>query len=306
MTKLPHYTKVLNLGSAYTENALVGEVVLQEKVDGSQFRFGITEEDKLLIGSKNSLIYDGNIVVGGGMFKPAMDYLLSIEQKITEIGTDVYFFGEYLKNPKHNTLKYNTIPKNHIVLFDVLHRGTWIGREDLEEMAQKLEIDVIPEFYMGKVTVEDIKKYLERESYLGGEKIEGVVIKNYKQTVLLGGKYYPLFTKYVNKKFKERNGVEWKANSSKNNIEEYIKSFRNENRWKKAYQYLRDNGKLKNDYSDIGTIIKRVQEDIKEEETENIKKFFYNRFIKEILRNSTKGLPEWFKELLLNKIKGIK
>lgn len=33
MKSVPGYTKVLTLGSAYTENALVGDVVVQEKVD---------------------------------------------------------------------------------------------------------------------------------------------------------------------------------------------------------------------------------------------------------------------------------
>ena len=35
MKQVPKYTKVLNLGSSRTERALIGEVVCQEKIDGS-------------------------------------------------------------------------------------------------------------------------------------------------------------------------------------------------------------------------------------------------------------------------------
>ena len=54
MKHIPHYTKVLTLGSSYTENALVGDVIIQEKVDGSQFRFGINEDGELLFASKGA------------------------------------------------------------------------------------------------------------------------------------------------------------------------------------------------------------------------------------------------------------
>jgi len=52
---LMQYPKVLTLGSYMTDRALVGKVVVQEKVDGSQFRFGVVlDKDgnkKLVMGS---------------------------------------------------------------------------------------------------------------------------------------------------------------------------------------------------------------------------------------------------------------
>lgn len=44
MKLVPSYTKVLTLGASYTEEALTGHVVLQGKVDGSQFGFGLNED----------------------------------------------------------------------------------------------------------------------------------------------------------------------------------------------------------------------------------------------------------------------
>ena len=299
MKKIPAYTKVLNLGSLYTENALVGNVILQEKLDGSQLRFGINENGELLIGTRRTLLYKDRVVLGNKLFNDAINYLVSIKDKIRSLGNDIYFFGEYLSKPKHNTLKYNKIPTNHIMLFDAMLDGRWAKREELEKFAKVLEIDVVPEFYRGKVVVEDIKKYLDKESYLGGEKIEGVVIKNYNQTIILGGKVFPLFTKFVAERFREKNNIEWKK---KNSLDEYINSFRNENRWKKAYQYLRDAGKLKGDYTDLGELFKRVNQDIEEEEKENIKEFLYKQFKKKIFKKATEGLVFWYKEFLLKNL----
>jgi len=42
MKAIPSYGKILTLGSAMSENALVGKVFVQEKIDGSQFGFPMT------------------------------------------------------------------------------------------------------------------------------------------------------------------------------------------------------------------------------------------------------------------------
>ena len=79
MKKIPSYSKILTLGSAYTENALVGEVIIQEKVDGSQFKFGINEDGELVISSKRCLIGHPD---ENKMFKLGVEYLLSIKIKL--------------------------------------------------------------------------------------------------------------------------------------------------------------------------------------------------------------------------------
>ena len=300
MKGLPHYTKVITLGASYTENALVGEVILQEKVDGSQFRFGIDEDKKLFIGSRKTIIHHPDETP---MFSKGVKYVLSIEDKLKTFPPDSYFFAEYLQKPKHNTLTYERVPKNNIVLFDAMIAGGWVNRTRLEVIAKKLDIDIIPELYKGEVDVEKIKELLKTPSYLGNEIVEGIAIKNYKQTILLGGNIYPLFTKYVREEFKERHATEWKIKKPKDCLNNYMQGFKSDARWLKAFQYLRDKGELENSPRDIGKLIKRVQEDIIEEEQENIKKELYKFVINDIKRISIKGLPEWYKEKLLENLK---
>lgn len=312
MNKLPHYTKILNLGSAYTDNALIGDVIVQEKVDGSQFRFGVDKENNLVIGSKGCILNpvrqeDGSLANVDKLFKPAVEHLLSIEEKIKEQGAnEIYFYAETLSRPKHNVLKYEKTPKNHIVLFDVIADNKWLTRDVLEKLTKALDIDIIPELYRGKVNVDKIKELLTTKSYLGNETVEGVVIKNYTQTILLGGKVFPLFTKYVNEKFRERHGVEWKNKKPKDNLKNFIDSFKAEARWQKAIIHLKEKGELETNLRDIGKLILEVQKDIKEEEADTIKKTLYKLFIKDIFRVSTRGLPEWYKEKLLENLKESK
>jgi hypothetical protein len=45
-----------------------------------------------------------------------------------------------------------------------------------------------------------------------------------------------------------------------------------------------------------------VQQDILEEETENIKKYLYHTFKEDILRHSVRGLPEFYKQKLLENL----
>lgn len=300
MNNIPSYTKILTLGSSGSEDALTGEVIIQEKVDGSQFGFGVNEKGELVARSKSVPMFKENFAE---MFNEGMNYIFSIEDKITKsFKPETYFYCEYLQKPKHNTLKYNQTPKNHLVIFDALIGGAWASRKQLERIAKLLDIDVVPEIYRGVAVPEDIKNMLDRESYLGGEKIEGVVIKNYGQMLMLGGHVFPLFTKFVSEKFKEKHEVDWKARSPKTSLLEFIKGFKTEARWRKSIIHLEEQGKLTNSPKDIGQLIQMIQDDIVAEEEKNIKDFLYKQFITDILRSSINGFPQWYKEKLLNNL----
>jgi len=314
MKHIPSYPKIMILGSAYTENALIGEVIIQEKVDGSQFSFGKNEDGELVCRSKGQ---QQDLYAPDKMFTAGVEYVKSLD--LSGFEPDTYFYGEYLQKPKHNVLKYSRIPNNHIVLFDVFNKGMFLSRAPLEVYAKELGLEVVPELYKGELdrtriadahggTSSPASDHLKRiimttESFLGGETVEGVVIKNYDQKILLGGMIFPVFTKYVRESFKERHDTEWKIKRPKDSIEDYIKGFCSEARWQKAFQYLRDNSSLEMQARDIPKLIKRVQEDITEEEEANIRETLYNKFIGEIMRHSIKGLPEWWKNKLLDNVK---
>jgi hypothetical protein len=160
----------------------------------------------------------------------------------------------------------------------------------------------VPKLYSGKInSSEELLKLLETESFLGKAKVEGVVVKNYYKQFLLGGQPMPLMAgKFVSEAFKEVHRATWKQeHTGPGKWEVFVQGYRTEARWAKAVQHLADKGVLANDPRDIGQLIKEVQRDIAEEEKEEIKNFLWQEFGSQLLRRSTAGLPEWYKESLL-------
>lgn len=299
MGDIPSYTKVLTMGSLGTERVLCGSVVVQEKVDGSQFKFGITADGQMVFASHKQQLWPESC---NAMFKPAVDYCSTLSEKLHGSYADLFFYCEYLQRPRHNTLSYERVPQNGLVLFDVLAGGRWQGRDSIEAWAMYLEVDAIPELARGELALSDVQALLETPSYLGNETVEGVVVKNYHELINLGGRTFPVFCKLVRETFQERNKMNWKAQTNKSKQEAYIDSFRTEARWQKAAQHLAESGGLQNTPQDIGPLMREVSTDIDEEETENIKTELYKLYIKDIKRVATRGLPEWYKAQLVERI----
>lgn len=296
---LPAFPKIFAIGSHYISDLFQELVYIEEKVDGSQFAFGMSKGE-LFVRSKGRQIHIGEMNPKD-MFAPAVDYVQSLI-----LPEGMFFYCEYLRTPKHNVLAYERTPKNHLVLFGIMRAdGSFIqGRETLVEWSVQLDIDVVPLLAIKTVSnPEEIQEFLETESYLGGCKIEGVVVKNYQRPFLLGGQPIPLMAgKYVSEAFKEVHRSKWKGeHTSRGKWDLFIEGHRTEARWAKAVQHLADAGKLVGEPKDIGQLIYEVKRDIDEEEREAIKTFLWREFSPDLLRRSVAGLPEWYKKTLLEK-----
>ena len=292
---IPSFPKIFAIGTRHVQNIFDDEVEISEKIDGSQFCFGKIN-GTVYVRSKGAQLYFDN---PEKMFLIAIDYIQSIQERLPE---GIIFYVEYLNKPKHNTLKYNRVPKNNLILFGIMS-DTMVFDEDLSYSADLLDIETVPIIYKGKVgNAEYLKSMLERESVLGGCKVEGIVVKNYNRPFIINGMDVPIMSgKYVSEAFKEvhqnRRGTEEKG---KNKLETFFESFRTEARWGKAIQHLRERGELENAPSDIGKLIKEVQSDIEEEEKENIKDFLWKEFNGQLKRKASAGVAEWYKNRLLN------
>jgi hypothetical protein len=125
-----------------------------------------------------------------------------------------------------------------------------------------------------------------------------VVVKNYhlftvEKKVAMG--------KFVSEKYKEVQGGEWrKDNPTKQDIiDRLIGQYRTHARWQKAVQHLRESGILEGSPRDIGNLIKEVPQDVLKECEDEIKNALFAHFWPNIRRGVTAGLPEWYKEQLL-------
>lgn len=295
MKALRSYPKVWNIGHPNTDRLFDGPVVVQEKIDGSQFSFGVVGGE-LHMRSKGAEIF---LPVKDKLFKGASEtaHRLHAEQTLPEGWT---FRGEAICRPKHNALQYERTPAGNVILFDIdsgLERRLDPGQ--VRDVAERMGLEVVPTLYVGEVSDADqVRELLSSEPHLGGEMIEGVVVKN--PTVFLDdGKQ--LMGKYVSERFKEVHSSEWKkANPGKGDIVQgLIERLRTERRWEKAIERRRDAGELQSAPQDIGPLLQDIQADIEAEEAERIKEALYKHFSKQILRGAVGGFPEWYKDRLL-------
>jgi hypothetical protein len=263
---------------------------VEEKVDGSQFSFG-KFGGELQFYSKNARVYPE----AAGMFAKGVEAISSLSVFMQE---GWLYRGEYLQKPKHNVLAYDRVPANHVILFDVTTGPeTFLSREDKQAVAEKLGLEIVPSIVVDVTNMDALMAAMDRVSCLGGQKMEGLVFKNYTR---FGRDSKPLFGKYVSEAFREIHGAEWKAaNPTRSDIlQTLIQAHRTPARWNKAVQHLREEGKLTQTPKDIGPLIKEVQRDVFAECTEDIKEALFKWAQGQISRGVIAGLPEFYKQEL--------
>lgn len=289
---LSSYPSLYNIGHRVLDQLFKGPVTIEEKIDGSQFSFGVID-GQLQARSKGIQLH---LDAPENMFLPAINVIKELEDKLTP---GWIYRGEYLSRPKHNTLAYDRIPKNHIMIFDIMvDEERYLNHANKVSEAERLGFEVVPLVYEGNFTqgfcFEDtLKSWIDRISVLGGNKAEGIVIKNYNQ---FGPDKKIIIGKFVSDQFKEIHRKTWKeTHLSKTDFFQLLGSmYRTEARWRKAIQHLAERGELKNERSDIGKLLTEVNEDIAKECKDEILEQVWKHIKPNFDRQVTKGLAEWY------------
>lgn len=290
MNQLHSYPSVYQIGHKAIQDIFKSPVLIEEKCDGSQFSWGLLDGELVCRSKGKQLLLDAP----EKMFTKAVEAVRNMH-----LTPNWVYRGEFLSTPKHNTLAYSRIPVNHLILFDI-NTGleeymTW---EAKAEEAHRLGIEVVPMMYQGVVENFDMfQSFIERESVLGGCKVEGVVVKNYtlftqEKKVAMG--------KYVSEAFKEVHQKDWKQRNptGRDFIETLIAEYATDARFQKAVQHLRESGLLEGSAKDIGLLIKEVPADILKECEQDIKEKLFKHFWSQISRGITRTVPEWYKQEL--------
>ena len=289
------YSSPFNLGHKALDSLFDCEqIIVQEKVDGSQFSFGLVDGD-LECRSKGQKV----LAEDAGMF--ALAYATARDLADQGLLHDGYTYrGEYLMKPKHNTLVYDRVPKGNIILFDVdCGDQAYLPWREVEDIARALDLEYVPTWeHAGKPSVEQIEIWMQEKSVLGNTRVEGLVFKNYSE---FGRDSKVLMGKYVSDAFREKHGKDWKARNpgSKAFTANLTEQYATEARWAKARQHLQELGELENEPRDIPKLLREINRDVLEECGEEIAEKLFKHFWKEISRGLTRGLPEWYKETLM-------
>ena len=287
---LSDYSKVHQIYHKEVHRMKGHQVVVQEKVDGSAISFG-RKDGELFVRSKNRPI---DIESPDKMFAPAIAVL-----KNRPLPDDYVFRGEYLKVPKHNILAYDRIPKDHIIIYDIeFHDGSnhYLGVFTVATIAKAYEFEVVPTLWTGlfdNIDQELIDLLMTRQSILGGQLIEGLVIKCYD---IFDSRDKTLMCKYVRPEFKEMHTGN-RGKTRRDIIEEIGDGLSTPARFEKAVQHLREDGILVGEPKDIGILMRELNRDF-EEHVDKVKQLLYDNFRKDILRVANRGFAEWYKAKL--------
>lgn len=293
------YCSIYNLGHAAVADLLKGPVIVEEKVDGSQISFGVLDGE-LRMRSKGA---DINIVAPEGMFLKGVETVKGLQERLQP---GWVYRGEFLAKPKHNALAYDRYPNGHIMLWDVeVSEATYLSPEHKAAESARFGLECVPTLYRGVVDSADkLRGLLETPSVLGGQKIEGMVIKPEKYDVF-GRDKKVLMAKFVSEAFKEVHSQTWTKEHKTPGGSDFIgalgQQYNTQARWQKAVQHLSEAGKLENSPRDIPQLIAEIPNDISAECTEEIKNALFEWAWPQLRRQVIRGFPEFYKEYLLKK-----
>ncbi len=288
--QLSDYSKVHQLYHREVVRMKGHQVVVQEKIDGSQISFG-QKGGELFVRSKNRMV---DLDSPDKMFADAVAVL-----KTRDLPENMVFRGEYLRTSHHNVLNYNRRPKDHIIIYDIEDGdGTndYLQPWQVEEVAFENRFEVVPTYAetdFCDINQSFINICLENISILGGPLVEGIVIKCYD---LFDSRDKTLMCKYVRPEFKEMH-TGMKVHR-KDIIMEIGDKLSTPARFEKAVQHARDEGLLVDEPKDIGILMRELNKDF-EEHVDEIKNLLYANYRKEILRVANRGFAEWYKARLL-------
>lgn len=292
---LRSYPKLWNMGHPAIRDLFDGPVVVQEKIDGSQFSFGVVDGELFCRSKGAAVSLDTTDLLFQGAVETAKR--LHAEGLLVEGWT---YRGEAICRPKHNTLTYERAPAGNVILFDI-DRGLEdriSDPDDVALLASRLGLEVVPVLYRGEVkSAAELEALLDRVSILGGAKIEGVAIKNYAR---FGEDGKMLMGKVVSEAFREVHKKDWRERHPTRSdiVDEIIEQYRTEARWRKGVQHLREAGQLEGSPRDIGKLVKAIPADVLEECEDEIKEALFRHFWPKIQRGITHRMPDWYKAQL--------
>lgn len=297
------YPSIFQLGHRYLADLFAHDVTVEEKIDGSQFSFGVVG-DQLRCRSKGAEIHPD---APDKLFSKAVEV---VKERADKLQPGWIYRAEYLAKPKHNVLAYDRVPANYLMIFDVTTGiEEYLDARSKRIEAERLGFEAVPLIFDGRVPegalgLSKFNEWLGQVSVLGGPKIEGLVFKNYHA---FGTDKKILIGKYVSEDFKEAHKVVWATmNHEKGDIlGRLATAYKTKARWAKAVQHLRDAGKLQDAPQDIGLLIREVPDDILKECADEIKDALMAWAWPQLKRMVTGGMPEWYKEQLAAKQFGV-
>lgn len=253
-------------------------VVVQEKIDGSQFSFMKGHDGRKYYRSRKNMISEDS---AGNLFSAA---IAGASRFLDKAKSGVVFRAEAMRGAKHNKLQYKTAPRNNFLIYCV-------GDVNRQQKEGLLGEDFVQCLYTGKLKDMPVHdKLLAMESQLGG-KMEGFVIRGLESGTV---------AKVVSQEFRETKSV--KKTTKSDVIDSIVDEVATTARIDKAIQHLSEEGKIGHEPGDIGKIIGEFAQDIAREESELIKDRLFDAYWKQIHAEAVKKVAPYYLDTYLPSI----
>jgi hypothetical protein len=298
------YEKIYRLGHTETKDVFNGLVYIQEKIDGANLRFYVTNTGKLVFGSRTQQLTssDGEDTNVAKNFKRGLEY---VKDKLKDKDLTKYsryvFFGEACF--KH-TLNYDWDKIPPFLGFDVYDTVTEKYVDNALHIFEELGLEHVPilgfkqNMQPGLVNedIVPVSKYINKSSEC--QKAEGVVFKNYDLQV---------FSKYVQERYKELNQKTFKNKKEQKvddtNNTDFVELYCTDIRIEKVVMKQVNSGK---DLcmSLMGTVIKEVYLDIITEEWHDILLSNWKLDFKNVRKLVANRCRTVLNQMIINNLKG--
>lgn len=203
------YPKIHRLGKEETDGVLLGEVHVEEKIDGANTQVWV-EDGTIHCGSRNNTLCTDvdNIPEESDTFNGFLEYVRNSQEirQLLQDNPNYRLYGEWLVR---HTIHYQETAYQHFYLFDVEVEGEWLSKEKVRSVAEQYGIKT-PEYHgvFTNPTTEQLMEFVGKSSI--GENGEGVVLKNEEFINAFGDRQY---AKIVTEKFIESNAITFGGNN---------------------------------------------------------------------------------------------
>lgn len=167
----PRDDKVLTLSEA--EQLMDGELIVEEKVDGANLGFSMSEDGTLQCQNRGSFLETDAM---SGQWKPLRRWLATHHQALIEaLWPDLMLFGEWCYAV--HSVRYTGLP-DWFLAFDVYDRkrGEFFSVDGRDEFARCLGLAVVPELGRGRFDLTRLRSLLGQSMLTDGP-AEGLYLR---------------------------------------------------------------------------------------------------------------------------------
>ncbi|AVK77275.1 hypothetical protein pmac_cds_587 [Pandoravirus macleodensis] len=279
---------------------------IEEKIDGSQLSFQ-RQGDAVEFRNRSKVIPVE--ALDNWCYANAARAIARLADRLNAAYT---YHGEAVCKRRHNVVAYAATPLKFWICYGVYDGERHLDRAEMEAECARLGLECVAVLYANENPADrdptpkvlEIVAQIEAgevESCLGGNVIEGVVVKHSAAWHARSKAYKQVQFKHVTSAFKERHGERrpplagYDAESLMAYLVRLGSGFALPAVYQKAVQHIREDPTGKTAIS-VASVKREVERDIRKENGQDIAEAIVEAFMPIVMHHATAGVPHWMSE----------